>query len=91
VKVRVKRYDPDKRGSFTIEVEFFDWELSSLIGALRSFRREHELKRNKAYATFLTRLEDKLSKALGSLLRAEFRDLVAEETLEEVLKSGGPS
>jgi len=89
--MKLKRYNSDKRGSFTIEVEFFDWELSSLIGALRAFRKEHQQRGNKAYTTFLTRLEDKLSKALGSLLRVEFRDLVAEETLEEVLKSGGPS
>ena len=72
---RLKRYNPNKRGSFTIEVEFFDWELSSLIGALRAFHKDHESKGNKAYVSFLKRLERKLSKALGEVLKAEFRDL----------------
>ena len=72
---RLKRYNPNKRGSFAIEVEFFDWELSSLIGALRAFRKDHESQGNKAYVSFLKRLERKLSKALGEVLKAEFRDL----------------
>ena len=77
--MRVKRYNPDKRGSFIIEIEFFDWELSSLIGALRLFRKEHEAKGNRAYSSFLSRLESKLSVALGQLLKTEFRDLKTAE------------
>jgi hypothetical protein len=86
--MKVRRYNSNKRGSFTIEVEFFDWELSSLIGALRAFRKEHEAKGNKAYTTFLMKLEDKLSKALGELLKVEFRDIKAAEVkpLPEVLE-----
>ena len=78
--MRLKRYNPDKRGSFAIEVEFFDWELSTLIGALRAFRKDHEGKGNKAYVGFLNRLEKKLSKALGIVLKAEFRDLNVADT-----------
>ena len=91
MKVRVRRYNSDKRGSFTIQVEFFDWELSSLIGALRAFRKEHQQRGNKAYTTFLTKLEDKLSEALGELLKVEFRDIKMGEIkpLPEVLKVGG--
>ena len=75
--MRLKRYNPNKRGSFVISVELFDWELSSIIGALRVFRKEHESRGNKAYAAFLKRTENKLSKALGILLKAEFRDILA--------------
>jgi len=78
--LKLKRYNPDKRGSFAIEVEFFDWELSTLIGALRAFRKNHESKGNKAYVSFLKRLENKLSRALGKLLKAEFRDLKVADT-----------
>jgi len=78
--MKVKRYNSDKRGSFTIEVEFFDWELSSLIGALRAYRKDHALKGNRAYTTFLYHLEDKLSEALGELLKVEFRDIRSAET-----------
>ena len=78
--MKLKRYNPNKRGSFAIEVEFFDWELSTLIGALRAFRKDHEGKGNKAYVSFLKRLENKLSQALGKLLKAEFRDLKVSET-----------
>jgi len=88
--LRLKRYNPDKRGSFAVEVEFFDWELSTLIGALRAFRKDHEGKGNKAYVSFLKRLEDKLSEALGKVLKAEFRDLKLGETkplVEEEVKA----
>jgi len=78
--LRLKRYNPDKRGSFAVEVEFFDWELSTLIGALRAFRKDHADKGNKSYVGFLNRLEGKLSKALGKVLKAEFRDLQLAET-----------
>jgi len=77
--VRLKRYNPNKRGSFAIEIDFFDWELSTLIGALRTFRRNHENRGNKAYVSFLRRLENKLSEALGTVLKAEFQDLKNEE------------
>ena len=58
-------------------MDFFDWELSVTIGALRSVRKEYERSENpsKAYLTFLRRLEDKFSRALGEVLKAEFRDL----------------
>jgi len=73
--LKLKRYNPKKRGNFAIEVEFFDWELSTLIGALRAFQKDHETKGNKAYVSFLRRLEDKLSRALGKVLKAEFQVL----------------
>jgi len=88
--MRLKRYNVEKRGSFQISLDFFDWELSVTIGALRSTRKEYERSENpsKAYLTFLRRLEDKFSRALGELLRAEFRDLKIAETkpLEETLR-----
>jgi len=79
---RLKRYDSSKRGSFQISLDFFDWELSIIIGSLRSTRKEYEQSENpsKAYLTFLRRLEDKFSKALGDVLKAEFRDLKLGET-----------
>lgn len=81
---RLKRYDKSKRGSFQISINFFDWELSSVIGALRAFRKDK--RGNKAYQSFLARLEDKFGEALGDVLKAEFRDLKVAETksLEEV-------
>ena len=77
IKVRLKCYNPEKRGSFQISLDFFDWELSVIIGSLRSTRKEHEQSENpsKAYIAFLKRLEDKFSRALGDVLKAEFRDL----------------
>jgi len=79
---RLKRYNADKKGSFQISLDFFDWELSVIIGALRSTRKEYEQsgKPSKAYITFLKRLEDKFSKALGDVLKAEFRDIEIGET-----------
>jgi len=75
---RLKRYNPNKRGSFAISLDFFDWELSTIIGALRAFRKDHQ--GNKAYEAFLRKLEGKFSRALGEVLRAEFRDLKVAET-----------
>lgn len=74
----LKRYNPDKRGSFQISVDFYDWELSVMVGALRSFGTKH--KQNKAFATFLGNLEDKCGKALGKILKAEFKDIKVGET-----------
>jgi len=79
---RLKRYDETKRGSFQISLDFYDWELSIIIGALRAVRKDHEKldKQSKAYITFLKRLEEKFSEALGEVLKAEFRDLKLGET-----------
>jgi len=75
---KLKRYDPSKRGSFQIDMSFFDWELSSVIGALRAFQKDHV--GNRAYQAFLRRLEQRFSEALGTLLKTEFRDLKVGET-----------
>lgn len=79
---RLKRYDASKKGSFHISLTFYDWELSIVIGSLRATRLEHSQRENpsKAYITYLERLEDKFSKALGQVLKAEFRDLKLGET-----------
>lgn len=77
-QTQLRRYDPSKRGSFEISMWFFDWELSTLIGALRAFQKGHQ--KNKAYSAFLRGLEDRFSQALGKVLKAEFRDLKLEGT-----------
>lgn len=79
---KVKRYDPSKRGSFQISLDFYDWELSIVIGSLRATRKDHSQleKPSKGYVTYLKRLEEKFSKALGKVLRAEFQDLKVAET-----------
>lgn len=80
--MKLKRYDASKRGSFQISMDFYDWELSVVIGSLRATRKDHEHqeKPNKAYGTNLRHLEAKFSKALGAVLKAEFRDLKLGET-----------
>ncbi len=87
---RLKRYNQSKRGSFQISLDFFDWELSVIIGSLRATRKEHERleKPSKAYLTFLKRLEEKFSRALGDVLKAEFKDLkiTCTKTLMEEVK-----
>jgi len=89
---RLKRYDKTKRGSFQISLDLYDWELSVVIGALRAARKDHEKldKPSKGYLTYLKRLEAKFSKALGDVLKAEFRDLKLSETkplVEEFMKN----
>ena len=90
--MRVRRYNPERRGSFCISLDFFDWELSVLIGCLRSTRKEYEQGENpsKAYITFLKRLENKLSRALGDLLKVELKDISLGEVkpLEETVRDG---
>lgn len=75
---KLRRYDTAKRGSFEVSMWFYDWELSTVIGSLRAFQKDHE--KNRAYASFLGSLEDRFSKALGKVLKAEFRDLKLGET-----------
>jgi len=79
---RLKRYDESKRGSFQINLDFYDWELSTVIGSLRATRLEHARreKPSQAYLSYLEKLEDKFSEALGQVLKAEFRDLKLGET-----------
>jgi hypothetical protein len=57
-----------------IGLEFTDWELSSMVGAVRRYQEYHRNKNtSQAYLTFLGGLEKKLSEALGTLLRKEVR------------------
>jgi len=81
---RLSRYNRDKKGSFKISLEFYDWELSITIGALRAVRRAREGKCGKAYLTYLAKLERKFSEALGQVLRAEFRDLKLKDGQREL-------
>ena len=69
---RLERYNPNKRGSFQIHLPFYDWELSILIGAIRTVKKQQN---RKTYSVFLERLENKLSRALSKVLKTEFRDL----------------
>lgn len=75
---KLRRYDSDKRGSFEVSMWFYDWELSTVIGALRAFQKDHQ--KNRAYVSFLSSLEDRFSKALGKVLKSEFRDLKVAKT-----------
>ena len=34
---RLERYNPNKRGSFQIQLNFYDWELAILIKAIKVF------------------------------------------------------
>jgi len=81
---RLERYNSEKRGSFKISLDFYDWELSIMIGALRSTRKAREGRAGKPYLTYLSRLEKKLSSALGQVLKAEFRDLKLREGQTEI-------
>ncbi len=85
---RLKRYNQSKRGSFQISLDFFDWELSVIIGSLRATRKEHERleKPSKAYLTFLKRLEEKLSRALGDVLKAEIKVSESKRIIEEAFR-----
>lgn len=70
---KLRRYDDSKKGSYQTELSFFDWELSSLIGAIRVAKEKH--KGNRAYSTFLNGLEARLSKALSEVLKTQQKDL----------------
>lgn len=86
--MRIKRYNKGKAGSFQISLEFFDWELSIVIGALRAQRKEAEANgMSRAYITFLKKLENKFSNALSALLKVELKDIKIFESarLTEVL------
>jgi len=72
-KVDIDRYDVTKRGSFQVSLTFYDWELSILIGLIREKRKALSLSKN--YATYLDNLDKKLSRALGMVLKTEFKDL----------------
>jgi len=71
--MKLRRYHGDRRGSFQIRLWLCDWELSTIVGALRLFRKHH--RGNKAYSSRIQRLENKFSIALGRLLKVELRDL----------------
>jgi len=73
--MKFRRYNKTKRGSFEVNVWFFDHELSAIIGALRLAQKHHQQKNNKAYVSFLKSLEKKMSKTLGELLKKELDDL----------------
>ena len=77
---RLERYNPNKRGSFKIIMEFYDWELAVMIRAIREYKQKWT--ERKAYSTWLENLEQKLSKALGKTLKAELRDLKLEKIPE---------
>jgi len=72
---KYRRYNANKRGSHEIQIWFYDHEVSGLIGAIRIAKQHHEKLNHKQYVTWLTRLENKMSKALGSLLKVELKDL----------------
>ena len=73
----IRRYNDKKRGSFQTDLSFYDWELSITIGAIRRTREAYLNNGgdNKGYLTYLSKLEQKFSKALGDVLKAEFTDL----------------
>lgn len=71
--MRVERYNAEKRGSFKVALEFYDWELAVLVRAVREYKRKFQERR--AYSTWLENLERKLSRGLGKVLRVEIRDL----------------
>lgn len=73
--MKFRRYNQNKRGSHEVSLWFYDHELSGIIGALRIAQKHHEKQGHKAYVTWLKRLEKKISKALGALLKVELKDL----------------
>ena len=73
--MKLRRYNAHKRGSFEVNLWFYDYELSGIIGALRLAQKHHEKLNHKAYVSWLNRLENKISKALGFVLKAELKDL----------------
>ena len=79
----LSRYNPNKRGSFQIQLNFYDWELAILIKAIKLLKSQTN---RKAYSTTLNNLQNKLSKALGKLLKVEIRDLkLKDEDLTQFL------
>ena len=80
----VRRYNPDKPGSFQIAVWFYDWELSQLIGLIRDCAEKHA--KNKAHEKHLKKIEKKLGKALSKLLKIELADLKGIKMLDEVIE-----
>jgi len=73
--LKFRRYNHDKRGSHEVNLWFYDHEISGIIGALRLARKQHENLNHKAYVTWLKRLENKMSRALGAILKVELKDL----------------
>lgn len=80
----LSRYNPNKRGSFQIQLNFYDWELAILIKAIKLLKSQTN---RKAYSTTLNNLQNKLSKALGKVLKVEFRDLkLKDEDLTKFIR-----
>jgi len=85
-RLKFRRYNSDKRGSFEVNVWFYDHEVSGIIGALKLAQGHHVKQGHKAYASFLKKLENKMSRVLGSLLKVELKDLKLK-TEKELLES----
>ena len=83
--LKFRRYNSDKRGSYEVNVWFYDHEVSGIIGALKLAQEHHVKQGHKAYASFLKKLENKMSRVLGSLLKVELKDLKLKTEKELVL------
>jgi len=73
--MQFRRYNANKRGSHEVNVWFYDHEVSGIIGALRIAQEHHEKLNHMNYANWLSRLEKKMSRALGAVLKVELKDL----------------
>jgi len=89
---KLSRYNEEKRGSFKIALEFNDWELSITIGCVsKAIKEWGEIERAnpndkkvKAHLSYLRKLRQKYSRALGQVLKAEFRDLKLKKGQKEL-------
>ena len=73
--MKLRRYNNNKRGSFEVNLWFYDHELSGIIGALRLAQKHHKERNHKAYVSHLKNMETKISKALSLVLKVELKDL----------------
>jgi len=65
--------DAEVAGSKAV-VKLTDWELLTITEALSEYRQRKT--RNKDYAEFIRKLEDKLSEALNQLVKAEIKPML---------------
>jgi hypothetical protein len=80
---KVERYNTEKKGSFQIEIQNFDWELSIIIGALKYYLENKKLP--KGTKSFVQNLINNYGKALSKLLKVELNDLKGTKELFEYL------
>lgn len=69
-----RRYNSAKKASYEVRVWLTDWECSMTISALKHYAKTYQLP--KGTKGFIEKhLQKGFSKALGKVLKSEFRDL----------------